>query len=48
MKGIGAFLAGIWFVVTGLIALFGLKFNGMHMIMASLGLIAGVMLMIQR
>lgn len=48
MKGIGVFLAGIWFVLTGLISLFGLKFNGMSVIMASLALIAGVMMIIQR
>jgi len=48
LKGIGVFLAGIWFVVTGLVSLFGLKFNGMGVIMASLALIAGVMMIIQR
>lgn len=48
MKGIGIFLAGIWFVVTGLVALLGLKFNGMHQIMAGLAVIAGVMMIIQR
>lgn len=48
MKGIGVFLAGIWFIVTGLIALFGLKFNGMSVIMASLALAAGVLMVIHR
>jgi hypothetical protein len=48
LKGIGVFLAGIWFIVTGLVSLFGLKFNGMGVIMASLALLAGVMMIIQR
>jgi hypothetical protein len=48
LKGIGVFLAGIWFIVMGLSTLFGLKFNGMSMIMASLGLIAGILMVIQR
>lgn len=48
MKGIGVFLAGIWFIVMGLSTLFGLKFNYMSMIMASLGLVAGVFMIIQR
>jgi hypothetical protein len=48
LKGIGVFLAGVWFVVMGLSTLFGLKFNYMSMIMASLGLVAGVFMMIQR
>lgn len=48
MKGIGVFLAGIWFIGMGLATLFGLKFNGMSMVMASLGLVAGVLMVIQR
>lgn len=48
MKGIGVFLAGIWFIVMGLSTLFGLKFNHMNMIMASLGLVAGILMVIQR
>ena len=48
MKGIGVFLAGIWFIVMGLSTLFGLKFNYMSTIMASLGLVAGVFMIIQR
>ena len=48
MKGIGVFLAGIWFIVMGLSTLFGLKFNHMNMIMAALGLLAGIFMIIQR
>lgn len=48
MKGIGVFLAGIWFIVMGLSTLFGLKFNHMNTIMAALGLIAGILMVIQR
>lgn len=48
MKGIGIFLAGIWFIVMGLSTLFGLKFNHMNMIMAGLGLVAGILMVIQR
>jgi hypothetical protein len=48
LKGIGIFLAGIWFVVTGLIALLGLKFNHMNLVMASLAVVAGLMMIIQR
>ena len=48
MKGIGVFLAGIWFIVMALSTLFGLKFNHMNMIMAALGLVAGIFMVIQR
>lgn len=48
MKGIGIFLAGLWFIGMGLSTLFGLRFHGMNTAMAVLGLVAGVVMVIQR
>ena len=44
--GIGWILLAIWLILTGLIALFGLTFNGLPLIMGILALAAGILLLI--
>jgi hypothetical protein len=44
---LGPFLVGIWFVLTGLIALIDLHFKYDNLVMACLALVAGVMTMIR-
>lgn len=48
MKNIGTVLAGTWFVLTGLIQLFGLSFRGIHVAMGALALVAGILLIVRR
>lgn len=48
MKNLGLLLAGIWFVLTGLVQLFGLGFRGMSVAMGALALVAGVLLVVRR
>ena len=45
-RNTGLLLAGIWFVLTGLIALFSLSISWLPLIMGLLALIAGVLLII--
>ncbi len=45
---VGLVLAGVWFILTGLLALFGFHFTGEATVMAVLALIAGVLLLIGR
>lgn len=47
-KNLGMLLLSIWLIVTGLIALFGLTFNGLPLLMAILALAAGVLILIGR
>ena len=47
-KGLAMLLLAIWLILTGVIALFGLKFDGLGVIMGILALVAGILLLIQR
>ena len=47
-KNLGMLLLGIWLVLTGLIALLGLSFAGLPVIMAILALAAGILILIGR
>jgi len=47
-KNLGMLLLSIWLIVTGLIALVGLTFQGLHLIMAILALAAGVLILLGR
>ena len=47
-KNIGLLVAGIWFILSGLIAILHLQFEGLHIIMGLLALIAGICLVIAR
>lgn len=48
MKDMGLLVAGIWFVGTALITLFGLRFNGINVVMGALALVAGILLVLRR
>ena len=47
-KNIGMLLLSIWLILTGLIALFGLSFNGLGIIMGILAIAAGIFILIGR
>jgi hypothetical protein len=47
-KKLGWLLLGIWLVLTGLISLFSLSFNGLSLIMAILAVAAGVLILVER
>lgn len=44
----GMLLLAIWLILTGLIALLGLSFQGLPLIMALLAIAAGVLILIGR
>ncbi len=44
----GMVLTGVWFLLTGLLALFSFRFQGEPTVMAILALIAGILLVIGR
>ncbi len=48
MRHIGLMLAGAWLVLTGLIELIGLRFQGLPEGMAVLAIVAGVLMIIRR
>jgi hypothetical protein len=45
-KNIGIMLAGVWFVLTGLIPLFSISIPSWGIIMAIIALITGILLLI--
>jgi hypothetical protein len=47
-KNIGLLLLAIWLVLTGLIALFSLSFNGLGIIMGLLAIAAGIFIFLGR
>ena len=47
-KNLGLLLLGIWLIVSGLITLLGLTFNGLPLLMAILAIAAGVLILIGR
>jgi hypothetical protein len=47
-KNIGMLLLAIWLILTGLIALFSLTFNGLGVIMGLLAIAAGVFIFLGR
>jgi hypothetical protein len=47
-KNIGLLLLAIWLILTGLIALFSLSFNGLGIIMGLLAIAAGIFILIGR
>jgi hypothetical protein len=47
-KNIGMLLLAIWLILTGLIALFSLSFNGLGVIMGILAIAAGIFILIGR
>ncbi len=47
-ENLGMLLLAIWLILTGLIALLGLSFAGLNLIMGLLALFAGVLILIGR
>jgi hypothetical protein len=47
-KNIGMLLLAIWLILTGLIALFSLSFDGLGIIMGLLAIAAGIFILIGR
>jgi hypothetical protein len=47
-KNIGMLLLAIWLILTGLIALFSLSFNGLGIIMGILAIAAGIFILLGR
>ncbi len=48
VKKIGLLLLSIWLILTGLIGIMNLKFNGLSSLMALLAIGAGILLLIDR
>lgn len=42
----GQILLGLWFLFTGMIAILGLSFNGMEIVMAVFAIIVGILLLL--
>ena len=47
-KNLGMILLSIWLILTGLITLIGLSFQGLHVVMGVLAIAAGVMIVLGR
>jgi hypothetical protein len=47
-KNLGMLLLAIWLILTGLISLFSLSFNGLGIIMGLLALVAGIVIIMGR
>jgi hypothetical protein len=47
-KNLGMVLLAIWLILTGLIVIFGLSFNGLDIVMGILALLAGILILFQR
>ena len=48
MKNLGMLLLGIWLLLSGLITLVGLSFQGLAIIMGMLAIGAGILILINR
>ena len=48
MKNLGMLLLGIWLIISGLIALVGLSFQGLAIIMGVLAIAAGILILLGR
>jgi hypothetical protein len=48
IKNIGMLLLALWLIVTGLVPLLNLSFNGLPTVMAILAIAAGVLIAIKR
>ena len=46
-KNLGRILLAIWLILTGLIPLFSLSFQGLPIVMAILAIVAGVLLLFE-
>jgi hypothetical protein len=48
MRNIGMILLGAWLILTGLISLTNLSFEGLPMLMAILALVSGILIILKR
>ena len=48
IRNIGFILLAIWLILWGLIALFGLKFNGLEVVQGILAIAAGIFILLGR
>lgn len=47
MKHLGSILTGVWLLMTGIIQLFHLHFNGIALAMGVLAMVAGVLMVVR-
>jgi hypothetical protein len=47
-QNFGLVLAGVWFILNGLLGLIGFSFQGQALVMALLALVAGILLLLGR
>jgi hypothetical protein len=47
-KNLGMLLLSIWLILTGVIPLLSLSFSGLHIIMAILAIVAGLLILLGR
>lgn len=47
-QNLGMLLLGIWLIMSGLIGLLGLSFQGLPLLMGILALIAGILIVLRR
>lgn len=47
-KNLGMICLGIWLILTGLISLLNLNFEGLYLIMAILAIVSGALIMLGR
>ncbi|HEY3487436.1 MAG TPA: hypothetical protein VGL10_05170 [Gammaproteobacteria bacterium] len=48
MRNIGMVLLGVWLILSGLISIIGLSFNGLPLLMSILALAAGICIILKR
>jgi hypothetical protein len=48
MTGAGMTLLGVWLILSGLIGVIGLSFNGLGLLMGVLALVAGILIVLGR
>jgi hypothetical protein len=47
-KNLGMLLLSIWLILTGVIPLLNLSFSGLHIVMAILAIVAGLLILLGR
>jgi hypothetical protein len=48
MRHIGMVLLGVWLILSGLISIINLHFNGLPLLMGILALVAGILIVLKR
>lgn len=47
-KNLGMLLLSVWLILTGIIPLLNLSFTGLHIVMAILAIVAGLLILVGR